>query len=320
MNLSSLQSSSPFSKSFTRTFHSNDRHDENEARDDDEFIFPVQFISNSEIQYHWSGAELSKDGFDFNTSDFLPEKTVIYNQKKLKVVQVSHKTEGVMTFTLIQDRQKLWKICNIFKFGYDLNLSDYQETLGVEPIKKELFLNFLKEINPLQFKGIQTPPLPPPQQLQQSERQEIPFLSLTRPYQFIQPPYSLKNKDKISSYFQLPYANTMLEYLTAAPASATSKVSSSSDVPETEITKAEDDYDYQEAEVEGESESPAKVLLSSPNQVLLETHLQVKDSQGTVLSIIDLLLLIVNASGATPEKERIACVMIGGEQKIRRPR
>jgi hypothetical protein len=311
-----------------RSFHTGDRHDENEARDDDEFIFPVQFVSNSEVQYHWSGAEITRDCFDFNSSDFLPEKILIYNQKKMKVVQVAHKTDGAITFTLIQDRQKQWKICNIFKFGLNIN-QRAEEKEGGEGGEysfaptRELFVNFLQELNPTQFRSqqIRQPVVSVATEQGSVTPPQASFLSLTKPYQFIQPPFSVKNKDKISNYFQLPYANTTLEYVPLKIAESTSASSADSALP-VDVTKEEDDYDYHEeegqtkAKAEVEKGTP-KVLLRTSDQVLLETHLQVKDAQGTVLSIIDLLLLVVNAD--TPA-ERIASVMIGGEQKIRRPR
>jgi hypothetical protein len=203
---------------------------------------------NSSVEFYWSGAEITRH-FNLSSNEFHSKKEIIYNKKEVKMVQVTHKENGVMTFTLMKDQNKTWKICNIFKFGDIHSQPDY----SLSPTRK-IMSGFLQEIS--------GPDL--------SKDSHI-FVS---PYQYIKPPYSLKNVESISNFLKLPSPDSSLEYLI-------------------------------------DSTAQQKVLVRSSDQVLLETHLHVKNSVGTTHSIIDLLLLIVNAETS---EERIACVIVGGEQ------
>jgi hypothetical protein len=155
-----------------------------------------------------------------------------------------------MTFTLLKDQNKTWKICNIFKFGDSHSQPEY----SLSPTR-QILSGFLTEIT-----------------CQDLSKDDSNIF--VNPYQYINPPYSFKNVERISNFLKLPSPDSSFEFLI-------------------------------------DSTAPQKVLVRSSDQVLLETHLQVKNSVGITHSIIDLLLLIVNAE--TPE-EQIACVIVGGEK------
>jgi hypothetical protein len=75
-------------KSSLRSFSSYS-NDETDAKDDDEFIFPIPVIMNSTVEFHWSGAEITRH-FNLASTEFHPKKEIIYNKKDVKMVKVTH--------------------------------------------------------------------------------------------------------------------------------------------------------------------------------------------------------------------------------------
>ena len=55
-----------------------------EARDDDEFLFPVHIINKDLAYFKWSAADIS-DVIDLDASSFSEMKTMIQTSKNLKV-------------------------------------------------------------------------------------------------------------------------------------------------------------------------------------------------------------------------------------------
>ena len=169
---------------------------EGDGKEDDEFLFPIQFINHSKINYYWSGREVTKI-FNLSSNKFNSEKNIIYNKRNLKVVNVNHLEEGRITFTLLKDQFNLWKICNIFKFGIEQQQQSHyyqqqqqkQEEKTFNSNNNIILSNFLNEINLITNQS-----------------------SLASPYQFISSPYAFKLNETISYYIKKPNNNHLFEY------------------------------------------------------------------------------------------------------------
>mmetsp|Transcript_3833 Transcript_3833/g.5962 ORF Transcript_3833/g.5962 Transcript_3833/m.5962 type:complete len:260 (-) Transcript_3833:72-851(-) len=141
-----------------------------EARDDDEFMFPVQVVRDMKVSYLWSGSDIAQL-CDIGAGSFDVEKKIVYARKNVKVVRVRHVSDGYMSFTLIPDKQNTWKICSIAVFGNDIEES-YNDveffTGGV--------CDLVGALNSKTSSGF------------------------SQPYQYVCPPYALKTTDRISEY------------------------------------------------------------------------------------------------------------------------
>jgi hypothetical protein len=244
----------------TSRFRQIDPRPEEENRDDDEFLFPVQLsFPSAPHEWLWSGADITRL-VDLGSDAFHPERKMLYSSDSIKIMSVKHRKHGDMIFTLIQDQTKLWKICNIATFG-DTNPA----LLTSSSISSDLIDMALGSMLDLL------------NDKEQTMWMSSPALDIfSNPYQYVCAPYSIKISDSIGkliklaegdresylpSCFKLPVSNSDEEHC--------KKISENSNI---KVNK--------------------KILMQCDNLALVLTDVFAYDRVGMIDAVFEILVLL----------------------------
>lgn len=136
------------------------------SRADDEFIIPTSFTSDGEMSFLWSVGEYN-NLLDLGSESFVGPKELVVSFPNIKIMKVTHKDKGVITFVIMLCDDKKWRIASTVLFGEQSAL-DLNEHGPIECI-----VQYTSHLN-----------------LQ--DKDSIEENCLVAPYQFIESPSALK--------------------------------------------------------------------------------------------------------------------------------